>query len=257
MTAIGDTPPLCRRRDLLVAGTVAIGILALPGAAIAQDAAAPVDPVHRLLELSVQNTLNRLAQPEGFWNSRLARFGVPVLFKKGANPASPLNSTQFREQLQHKLNNFAEAGARGAVPAVTQAARNLSIPDPTAVLRGAPTYASSMLRLAMGSDLVNALLQPIEAALVAAQDPLIAQALAQLPGVTLRDVAHAIALAADNGIWYEIGATEADIRANPEATNDPALIAAIRAARVPATPAPQPQPGTPQSPATQPPAPQP
>jgi hypothetical protein len=66
----------------------------------------------------------------------------------------------------------------------------------------------------------------------------VGQAVAQLPGVTLHDVAHAVALAADNGIWYEIGATEADIRANPQATNDPMLIAALRPAA--ASPAPQP-----------------
>jgi hypothetical protein len=108
------------------------------------------------------------------------------------------------------------------------AARALIILDPVRTLRGAPTAATSLLRLNTGSDLVNALVAPIETALVAAQDPVVAQAVAELPGVTLHDVAHAVALAADNGIWYEIGSTEADIRANPEATNEAAVIAALR-----------------------------
>ena len=49
-----------------------------------------------------------------------------------------------------------------------------------------------------------------------------------LVGVQLTDVAHAVALAADNGIWYEIGNAEAEIRTNPALANDPALAAALR-----------------------------
>jgi hypothetical protein len=82
----------------------------------------------------------------------------------------------------------------------------------------------------MGSDLVNCIRLPLEQALVAAQDATITQAVAALPGVTLGDVALSVALAADNGIWYQIGLAEAEIRANPTATNDAALIAALRAA---------------------------
>jgi hypothetical protein len=233
---------MARREFLAGAATlsaVAIATFALPGVVFA--AADPGDPIRRMLELALQNTLSRLGQPNGFLNSRVARFGLPVLFvKRGGAPAGPLANNAFRAQLQQRLNIFAEAGARGAVPVMMQAARELKIPDPAAVLRGAPTAATSLMRLATGSGLVNALVQPIEDALTAAQDPTIVQAVAQLPGVTMHDVAHAVALAADNGIWYEIGATEADIRAHPEATNDPALIAALRA---PAAASPTPQPG--------------
>jgi hypothetical protein len=235
MPAIGHKSPVNRavaRREFL-AGAAALSALAaasfaLPGFAFAADAG---DPIRRLLELATQNTLNRLGQPNGFLNSRVARFGLPVLFmKRGGAPAGPLATSAFRGLLQQRLNIFAEAGARGAVPLMMQAARALTIPDPAAVLRGSPTAATSLLRLETGSGLVNALVPPIEAALTAAQDPTVMQAVAQLPGVTLHDVAHAVALAADNGIWYEIGATEADIRANPEATSDASLITAIRTA---------------------------
>jgi hypothetical protein len=65
-------------------------------------------------------------------------------------------------------------------------------------------------------------------ALRQAQDPVIAEAVAALKGVNLGDVAHALANEADNAIWYEIGGEEAAIRRNPEATGDPALIAALR-----------------------------
>jgi hypothetical protein len=227
MPAIAERP-LARRKVLVgtaALGAAALGVLALPGLA---SAAGADEPIRKLLELASRNTLLRLGKPDGFWTSRVGRIGIPVLFKRGASPGGPLRTTQFLEQLQHRLNTFAEPGAQGAVPAMEQAARSLIVLDPDAVLRGAPTAATSLLRLKTGSDLINAMIPPIEAALVAAQDPVIGMAVSQLPGVTLHDVAHAVALAADNGIWYEIGATEADIRMHPEATGDPALTALLK-----------------------------
>jgi hypothetical protein len=223
--------PAIHRREFLV-GVLAVGVVAaLPGVALAQIQAQAADPasdaVRRLMVLSTQNALSRLGQPNGFLNSVVARFGLPVLFTKGAVAGGPLSQPAFRQQLIQRLNQFAEAGARGAVPAMAEASRKLPIPDASAILRGRVTSATSALRLEMGSGLVNALRAPLEQALVAAQDPTVAQAIASLPGVTLGDVAHAIALSADNGIWYEIGADEADIRANPAATGDAVLIAAL------------------------------
>lgn len=229
------------RREFLV-GALAGGVIAvLPGAAFAQAQAVDpaTDAVRRLMVLSTQNALNRLSQPNGFLTSVVARIGLPMLFvKRGSVPmVAPLTDPAFRQQLTQRLNQFAEAGARGAIPAMAEAARKLPIPNASLVLNGKPTAATSMLRLEMGAGLVNALRTPIEQAMVAAQDPLVAQAISALPGVTLGDAAHAVALSADNGIWYEIGSAEAEIRANPAATNDPVLIAALSAPR-PAVPQP-------------------
>ena len=247
---IGTGYPAIHRREFLVGALAAGLVAALPGVALAQAQAqtqtqtqtqGAVDPasdaVRRLMVLSTQTALSRLGQPNGFLNSVVARFGLPVLFTKGAAAAGPLSQPAFRQQLIQRLNQFAEAGARGAVPAMAEASRKLPIPDASAILHGRATSATSALRLEMGSGLVNALRPPLEQALVAAQDPTVAQAIAALPGVTLGDVAHAIALSADNGIWYEIGADEADIRANPAATGDAVLIAALGTAR-PAVPQP-------------------
>jgi hypothetical protein len=221
----------CRlaRRDFLAA-TLAIGVA--PSAALAAPpaiAADPADPVRRLLSLASQNAFTRLTTPDGFWNSSVARFGLPVLFRKTASNASgPLGQDPFREQLQRRLNRLAELGARGGAPVVEAAVRKLAVPDPAGILRGKPTAAATLLRVEMQSDLVNAMIPPMEQALVAAQDPIVAQAVAALVGVKLFDVAHSVALAANNGIWYEIGGAEADIRGNPQGTNDPELVAALR-----------------------------
>jgi hypothetical protein len=111
----------------------------------------------------------------------------------------------------------------------------LVVLDPVGILHGKPSAATSALRLEMGSGLVNAMRPTLEQALLAAQDPVVAQAVTALAGVALRDVAHSVALAADSGIWYEIGKAEADIRLNPALANDPGLAAALRPAFPPAT----------------------
>src|SRR5215207_5936719 len=161
---IGSGYPVLHRREFLV-GAVAVGVMAaLPGAALAQVQAtgdAASDAVRRLMVLSTQTALSRLGQPNGFLNSVVARFGLPVLFTKGAVAGGPLSQPAFRQQIIQRLNQFAEAGARGAVPAMAEASRKLPIPDASAILRGRPTSATSALRLAMGSGLVNALRAPL------------------------------------------------------------------------------------------------
>jgi hypothetical protein len=226
------------RRSFLVGAAATAGALALPGAARAQTAG----DVQRLLVLAAQAAFAKLSGPGGFWSSHVARFGLPVLFRKtAANAAGPLGQDTFRAELQYRLNVLAETGAHGAAPAVVEAARKLAVPNPQAILAGGkPTAATSQLRLEMGSGLVNAMIPTLEQALVAAQDPVVAQAVTALAGVATRDVAHAVAIAADNGIWYEIGKAEAEIRRNPAIANDSALAAALRpkpaAAQVPPAP---------------------
>lgn len=233
------------RRAVLTGALVAAGALALPGRAFAQAAAggAAQAPVQRLMVLATRNAFARLTAPDGFWDSRVARFGLPVLFRKtAANAATPLGQDAFRAQLQHRLNVLAGVGAQGAMAAVIDAAGKLAVPDPQAILHGAPSSGATQLRLAIGSDLVNAMIPPIEQAIGAGQDPIVAQAVASLVGVVSRDVAQAVALAADNGIWYEIGRTEAAIRANPSLAGDPELAAALRPLASPVAPASSPSP---------------
>ncbi|MCC6828075.1 MAG: DUF4197 family protein [Novosphingobium sp.] len=199
----------------------------------AQAAAADAgtDAIRRLLGRATQDAFARLSASQGFWNSRVARFPLPILFRKTpAVAGTPLANDAFRFDLEYKLNIFAEAGARGAEAGVQDAARKLAVADPAAILHGRITSATSALRLETGVGLVNAMIPPLQQTLAAQNDPTVTQAVALLAGVTLRDVAHAVALVADNGIWYEIGAAEARIRANPQATGDAALVAALRGA---------------------------
>lgn len=230
--SLGGFETLGRRGFLQDA--VAAGVMLVPGVALAQSIAPAADPnveaIRRLLVLSASHAFTRLSASQGFWNSRVARFPLPVLFRKTpATVGTPLAQDTFRFELEYKLNIFAETGARGAEKGVVDAAGKLAIADPAAILRGRATSATSALRLHTGVGMVNAMIPPLQQTLTAQQDATVTQAVAALAGVTLLDVAHAVALVADNGIWYEIGASEAKIRANPEATGDAALIAALRA----------------------------
>jgi len=218
-------------RRVLLAGASAAAVLALPGCA-SLGGFSLVDAVRRLLTLSTQNAFARLTQNDGFWNSAVARIGLPTLFgKRGTIIEGILGSTAFRDQLQKRLNNIAESGARAAAPVVAEAVRNIGIDNAVAIIKGEPTAATSFLRASMGPGIINAMIPAIGDAMRVANDPIIGQALSALTGVKLGDAAHALALEADNAIWYEIGASEADIRANPEKTNDALLIAALTGAK--------------------------
>ncbi|MDE8654108.1 DUF4197 domain-containing protein [Novosphingobium album (ex Liu et al. 2023)] len=220
---------LARRRFLLGAAAVS-GLLALPGCATMGGQMSYTEAVRHLLELATRNAFARLTAPDGFWTSAVARVNMPTLFgKRGGIIQGILTSDMFREKLQHQLNRFAEDGARKAAPLVADTVRTIGIANAMALLKGEPTAATTFLRNQMGPALVNAMIPELDRVMRVADDPIVNQAISALAGVNIGDAAHALALEADNAIWYEIGAAEADIRRNPESTNDPLLIAALKA----------------------------
>ncbi|GGB86995.1 hypothetical protein GCM10011494_01650 [Novosphingobium endophyticum] len=215
-------------RRAALGGLLAYGVLALPGCT-SMGRTSHVEVVRRLLEASTRQAFAQLTRPDGFWDSAVARIELPVLFgRTGSIAAGVLKSRPFREQLQHQLNNLAEDGARKAAPLVAEAVRHMSIPDALALLKAGRTGATTYLRDQMGPALVNAMIPELGRVMRLTDDPFLGQALALLAGVDVMDAAHALALEADNAIWYEIGAAEAAIRANPEMTRDPVLIAGLK-----------------------------
>jgi hypothetical protein len=221
------------RRGVLASGLALSSLAVLPGCATMGSAASDTNftaVIRRLLDLSTQRAFASLTADGGFWNSAVARVDMPTLFGKSSGAfKGVLSSKPFRETLQRQLNTFAEDGARRAAPVVAEAVRNISIPDAYAVLRSEePTAATTLLRSAMGPALVNAMIPELDEAMRAADNPIISQALSALSGVNVDDAAKALALEADNAIWYQIGAEESKIRQNPASTNDPLLIGALK-----------------------------
>lgn len=218
-------------RRAVLAGFLATGVMALPGCTTI-GRPSYTDIIENLLMLSSQRAFARLTQPDGFWDSQVARINMPVLFGRPGSVAQKVfRSPLFKEKLQRELNRIAEDGARVAAPIVYDAVRSLTVTDALALLRGGDTSATTFLRQSMGSGLVNAMIPELDRVMRMAEDPVLNTAVNALTGVNMADAAHALALEADNAIWYEIGAQEADIRAHPESTNDGALIAALKLAK--------------------------
>lgn len=215
------------RRGFIV-GAGATGALALSGCT-GLGGFSMTEALKRLLTLSSQNAFAKLTAPGGFWDSSVARFDVPELFgSSGGLIRTLLTSGVFKEQLQRQLNVVAEKGAERAAPIVLDAVRNISIPDAIGVLRGGPTGATTWLRGQMGSALINAMIPGLSDAIRVSGDPVLGKAIAALSGVNIGTVAQSVANRADNSIWSQIGVEESAIRANPQSTNDPLLIGALK-----------------------------
>lgn len=221
------TGTIIARRGFLV-GTVGAGALLLPGCA-SMGGFSMVDAIKRLLTLSSEQAFAKLTAPGGFWDSEVARFELPTLFSSsGGVLRSLLTSGPFKNQLQKQLNIVAEKGAERAAPVVLEAVRNISVPDAIGIVRGGPTAATSYLRSQMGPALINSMIPGLTDALRVSSDPILGQAIKALSGVDVGSVAQSIANRADNSIWYQIGAEEGAIRANPESTRDPLLIGVFK-----------------------------
>ena len=215
------------RRGFL-AGAAAAGLLALPGCST-MGGFSLVDVVRRLLERSTSNAFAALTAPGGFWDSSVARFDLPEVFgTRGGIAQSILTSALFKDKLQRQLNGIAERGAERAAPVVADAVRTVGVANAAAIIRGGPSAATGFLREAMGDALITAMIPPLEGALRVTSDPILTQAIGALVGVDLTGIACSVSGKANDAIWAQIGREEALIRANPQSTNDPILIAALK-----------------------------
>jgi hypothetical protein len=135
-----------------------------------------------------------------------------------------LQSRQFRDRLQRQLNRAAEKGAERAAPLVAEAVRTVSIEGAAALVRGGPQAASQFLRGKMGLALLDSMAPGISDGLRLFDDQVINKAVQSVTGFDMGALASDITRKADDAIWAAIGLEEANIRSNPQATNDPLLI---------------------------------
>lgn len=214
-------------RRMFLAGTAAAGLLALPGCA-SIGGYSLIDAVRRLLDLSSQRAFASLLQPDGFWDNQLARLALPdFLGSRGNIVQGILTSPLFKDRLQHAFNRVAERGAERAAPLVTDAVRTVGISNALAILEGGPSAATSFLRGAMATSLVEAMVPALGDAFRLSQEPLVGQLLGSLTGVDVTALSRDFAEDVDNAIWGEIGRQESAIRADPSSTNDPVLMAVL------------------------------
>lgn len=213
------------RRQMLVA-TAAGATLALPGCQT-MPGFSLTEAIRRLLTLASQNAFALLLQPGGFYDSSVARIALPDRFggNAGINIISVvLQSRSFRDRLQRQLNRAAEKGAERAAPLVAEAVRNVSIEAANEIVRGGPQSATQFLRGKMGVALLDSMLPGITDGLRLFDDQVINKAVQSVSGFDMAALGQDITRKADDAIWAAIGLEEGNIRANPQATNDPLLI---------------------------------
>jgi len=220
------------RRSLL-AGAAGVGaVLLLPGCASIGGAFSLEEAVRRMLMLATDNAFARLTVPGGYWDEQVARIGLGNLMgTRGDVLSRILTSGLVKDRLEERFASFAIDASYRAAPVVTDAIRVVGFQNAIALVRGGPNAASSYLRQAVGTALLDAVVPELGDAIRVSRDPLLGQALNALTGVDVAAVANRVGSEVDNAIWGEIGREEAAIRADPRSTRDPAIMAVFGAAR--------------------------
>ncbi|MCZ8172941.1 MAG: DUF4197 domain-containing protein [Brevundimonas sp.] len=216
-------------RRAFLAGTSAAALLALP-ACSSMGGISFTEAIRRLLVLSSERAFARLTAPDGYWDNAVERIGLDrFLGARGDLLGRILTSQLFKDRLEDVVADVAVRGSYRLAPIVSDTVRIIGIQNAVDLARGGPTAATDFLRRSMADGLIETLVPEIGSALRVARDPLMGQLLAALTGVDIDRMARGFSNEVENAIWYEIGAEEAAIRANPEDTRDPVLIAALRA----------------------------
>ncbi|QVM82842.1 DUF4197 family protein [Novosphingobium decolorationis] len=218
------------RRDVLAGGAALVALSVLGGGLLgSQGARAAVvaadqraDVVRHLLAAAAKEAIEILTKSEGFWNSSVARVGLPDLFK-----SQPSLSETQKSALMYEQNRLAEEAVREVAPRARAPIAKLEVPDTDEILNGSFTAATSYLRAQVGMGLIEAMTPILVEILKKHDDSYTVKVVKSLPEVTLAQAAAAMAVEADNAIWYEVGVQEASLRRDPEASGDPLLIAAF------------------------------
>jgi Protein of unknown function (DUF4197) len=223
---------IIERRTLLVSAALA-PLLILPGCA-GGGGFSLVEAIRRLLTLSAQRAFAALMQDNGFFDSQIARVSIPDQLggaTTGGLVAALLRTDAFRSRLTRQINRAAEKGAALAAPIVTDAITSLSVEDALSVVRGGSSAATDKLSQALGSRLFEAMLPGVSDGLKLFDSTVVTQALKVATGIDFAGLRDDVTHKAADGIYRAIGREEAAIRANPNATGDPLLMAVFGIAR--------------------------
>lgn len=214
------------RRALLGGIGAGSALLALPGCASYGGGYSMVDAIQRLLFLSSERAFGRMLQSGGFWDQQVASLGLGnVIGARGDIMGRILTSGLFKSRLDRAFGDIAYRGAERAAPLVTDAVRVIGFENAVELVRGGPTAATAFLRGRMGTRLVDAMIPELGIAMRVASEPLVGEVLAAFTGIDTAQVAARFANTIDDTIWREMGNEESAIRADPQSTNDRAIMA--------------------------------
>lgn len=219
-------------RRAVMAGAATLPLILLPGCATTGGGLSLVEAIRRLLTLSSQRAFAALLQPGGFYDNSVARIPLPSQFTATSGIVGQLLATgAVRDRLGRILNGVAERGAERAAPVIAAAITSFSITDALGVVRGGSTAATNLLQGQLGSNVIGAMFPAVGDALRIVSDDIVARALRAASGYDIASLARDVTDSANQGIWRAIGAEEAAIRSDPQATGDPLLTAVFGLAR--------------------------
>lgn len=227
------TPRATTRRRWLAGAAGGAAVLLLPACANYGGTYSLEEAVRRMLLLASENAFARLTRPGGYWDEQVARIGLGgLLGTRGDVLSRILSSALFKDRLEERFASLAIDASFRAAPVVTDAVRVIGLRNAIDLVRGGPSAASAYLRQEIGTALLDAVVPELGEAIRLSRDPLLGEVLNALAGVDVAAVAERVGREVDNAIWGEIAREEAAIRADPEATRDPAIIGVFGAARV-------------------------
>ena len=221
-----------QRRQFLAGGSVLIAVTAL-GACQQGLSYSLTEVIRRLLTLSSQRALATLMAPGGFYDSQVARITLPGQFGSGGSLVSKvLLSTLLRDRLLKAVNRAAEKGADRAAPVIADAIIRVSPEDAAAIVKAAGTpAATAFLQKQMGNSLIPVMLPGIDDGLRLFDNQAVTEALKLATGIDFAGLRDDVARKASSAIFAEMGKEELAIRADPQSTGDPILIAALTAGK--------------------------
>ena len=191
--------------------------------------------VRRLLTLSSQRAFERLLAPNGFYDDQLARItppeGLETRNRTGNVLSRVMQTAAMRRQMAMALNRVAGEAADRATPVVLDAISGMTFADAYSVLRGGPTAATDLLQRHVGGALIDAMLPEVSYGLRSDMAQIAGAALEAATGIDYVELGRTVAEQASAGIFRVIGREEAAIRADPESTHDPILIALLMGTR--------------------------
>jgi hypothetical protein len=184
------------------------------------------EALRRMLTISTQRAVTRLAVDNGYLNDALARVTIPGTTGDGdrsnAVLGALLRSRPVQDQLLRLVNDAAGDAADRAAPVILDAIRDLSFADAVAIARGGPTAGTDYLERAIGPRIIDAMLPEIGSALRSFDgNGVLGPVLGAATGVNVVGLQRIVATQAARGLWRAIGREEAAIRADPRSARDP------------------------------------
>ena len=227
---------MIRRRQFLVtlaAGTALASCAGMGG--LGSMGVNLVDAIKRLLGISAKNGLAKLASSGGFLNNTATKIGLSdVLGNNGSAVMLMLNQFGVLGGIEQRINQAAESAVAKVAPWVADSISSLSIADAQAVINGPGDAGTNLLKAAISSRLQSELGGAVGGALKALDvlGPLAGAAGINLGGLNmgglnLGSLTNGLTGKVSNAIFGAIADEERAIRANPQATGDPLIIAAF------------------------------